>query len=227
MRPTAAALALLAVGAVMPAAAQDCATRLENLRASIDSAERSNLLWRSGLDEEVTALWRTARSLLDQGDEEACQQVSGIATSLMADLTLTGEEGALPGWAEERVTSYEETVPVEEHDGCLSTDRILDANLRNMEDEFLGEIVDVVFGDGGIRYVLVDTESFLGIGSRQVAVPWRALRVTQDEPVFVLDIDAERLEQAPSVEAGGWQAVDGDFGWMQENDAWYAEALAD
>ena len=53
---------------------------------------------------------------------------------------------------------------------------------------------------------------FLGMGEKLFAVPWSALVLDTKNKRFVLDVDKERLENAPGFDANDWPDM--------ANDAW-------
>src|SRR5918995_1739288 len=79
---------------------------------------------------------------------------------------------------------------------------IIGSSLRNTQDQYLGEISDVVFDPNSheITHALVEKGGFLGLGQEVVAVPMTALRVTDDLEIFVVDMTKERFAEAPRLE---------------------------
>jgi PRC-barrel domain len=59
--------------------------------------------------------------------------------------------------------------------------------------------------EGHIAYVLLGTGGILGVGERVRAVPWTAMTVEPIERVVVLDVDREKLHNAPPLEEGVWE----------------------
>lgn len=69
----------------------------------------------------------------------------------------------------------------------------------------LGRIVDVLVDAGGqMRGVVIDLGGFMGVGSRKVAVAWRALVFSsgKDGPVVTVNVTPERLRLGPEVLPG-------------------------
>ncbi|MCK0168756.1 PRC-barrel domain-containing protein [Jannaschia sp. S6380] len=70
----------------------------------------------------------------------------------------------------------------------------------------IGEIGDLIIGvDGNLQSVVVDVGGFLGIGEREVAINWSALRPVYEEDnlqeyFLGLNVTREELEAAPEVE---------------------------
>jgi hypothetical protein len=79
---------------------------------------------------------------------------------------------------------------------------LMGTQVYNAENQSLGEINDVLLAaDGRLKAVVVGVGGFLGIGERDVAVPWETLKVSQDEEqdlVLRLEVGREQLEQAPA-----------------------------
>jgi sporulation protein YlmC with PRC-barrel domain len=76
---------------------------------------------------------------------------------------------------------------------------LLGLNVRNRQRETVGEIEDFMIDvrEGHIAYVLLGTGGILGVGERVRAVPWTAMRIEPVERVVVLDVDKEKLHNAP------------------------------
>ena len=220
------AFATVASAVAMPAAAQsDCPAELEHLRAEIEDDQALNMLWRSGLQNEMRTLYQTASSLSDNGNDSTCLEIAAVMQSILMDMNEPGGVSELGVWQEERLASLEEAVPADERSSKLRIEQILESNLRNMQDEYLGDVEDVVLGDQGVRYVVISRGGFLGMGEEQVAVPWDKLRVTEGEPILVLDVEPEALEEAPSFQAGSYADLD-QAAFSEENDAYYDEVVA-
>ena len=81
------------------------------------------------------------------------------------------------------------------------------ANLENPQGQNLGEIKDVVIdrASGRMAYSVVSFGGFLGMGEKLFAVPWGAFSQPKaDKDTFVLDVDKERLKNAPGFDAHNW-----------------------
>jgi len=53
-------------------------------------------------------------------------------------------------------------------------------------------------GEGRVTTAIISMGSKLGIGGRNVAVPWTSLRAGQDQQKLVFTVDQRLLDQAPS-----------------------------
>lgn len=106
---------------------------------------------------------------------------------------------------------------------------LLNLPVRNMEDEALGDAVEMILNvqEETVSHVVVGVGGFLGIGERNVAIPYEELTLQQDENdnwMFLLDADREMIENAPEIDL---DTVDlGAAGWEAEFDAYWQEGGA-
>jgi sporulation protein YlmC with PRC-barrel domain len=81
------------------------------------------------------------------------------------------------------------------------------ANVENPQGQNLGDIKDIVIdrASGRMAYAVVSFGGFLGMGEKLFAVPWGAFSQPKaDKETFVLDVDKERLKNAPGFDAHNW-----------------------
>lgn len=82
---------------------------------------------------------------------------------------------------------------------------ILGKQVRSSAGEDMGRIVDVIVDKSArVRAAVIDFGGFLGVGNRQIAVAWNAIRPpSQDKPgTFVVDFTRDQLRVAPAYKAG-------------------------
>ncbi|HEX5791924.1 MAG TPA: PRC-barrel domain-containing protein [Rheinheimera sp.] len=118
------------------------------------------------------------------------------------------------------------TQPNGGHNGAgalLSAGSITDDEVCNMQDEKLGKIQDIMLDmtEGKIRYVVLSAGGFLGIGDRLFAVPWKALTLDRENQRFMLDVDVERLKNAPGFDKDQWPDM-ADASWNTSIESYYA-----
>ena len=79
-------------------------------------------------------------------------------------------------------------------------------NVYNRAGEKLGDVNDLLLGsDGKLSTVVIGVGGFLGIGEKEVAVPFSALQVTHKDNSWYLVMDATKdtLKSAPAFEHVG------------------------
>lgn len=105
----------------------------------------------------------------------------------------------------------------------LSASTITGDDVYNMQDEELGKIQDVMLDitEGKIRYAVLASGGFLGMGDRLFAVPWKALKLDTKNRRFLLDVDVERLKNAPGFDKDQWPNM-ADATWNSTIESYYA-----
>ncbi len=105
----------------------------------------------------------------------------------------------------------------------LSASTITGDEVCNMQEEKLGKIQDVMLdiAEGKIRYVVLASGGFLGMGDRLFAVPWKALKLDKENERFMLDVDVDRLKNAPGFDKDHWPNM-ADATWNSTVESYYA-----
>lgn len=99
--------------------------------------------------------------------------------------------------------------------------KIIGTDVRNTRGEKIGDIKDLVLDrNGAISYAVVSTGGFLGIGDRLHAVPWNVIQTAPGRDYRVLDMDKNRLKNAPNFDPNNWPNVIDDQ-WGQDNRRFY------
>jgi sporulation protein YlmC with PRC-barrel domain len=94
--------------------------------------------------------------------------------------------------------------------------------VMNAQGETLGEIEEIMLDvrSGRIAYAVLSAGGFLGIGEKYFAVPWRAFTMDTDRKAFILDVDKERLLDAPGFDKEHWPAM-ADQSWAGQVHSYY------
>lgn len=82
---------------------------------------------------------------------------------------------------------------------------ILGKKVRGADGTDMGRIVDIIADKSGqLRAAIIDFGGFLGVGSRQIAVDWNAIRFPPDGKVDSVEVDLTRdqLRVAPAYKPG-------------------------
>ena len=92
----------------------------------------------------------------------------------------------------------------------------------NSKGEKLGEIEDIMLDvrGGRIAYAVLAVGGLLGIGEKFFAIPWRALTLDTDNKQFILDVDLDRLKNAPGFDKDHWPAM-ADQSWASTVHSYY------
>ena len=108
------------------------------------------------------------------------------------------------------------------HPTLLSADTITGDDVVNLKDEKLGTIEDIMLDthEGKIRYAVLSCGGFLGMGDRLFAIPWSALTLDAAHKRFTLDVDLERLKNAPGFDKDNWPSWS-DPTWSASVDSYY------
>lgn len=92
------------------------------------------------------------------------------------------------------------------HNGLMGADTLIGTDVHNEQAENLGEIKEIMLDmrSGRIEYAVLSFGGFLGMGEKLFAVPWSALKLDADHKYFVLNVDKERLKNAPGFAQDNW-----------------------
>lgn len=92
----------------------------------------------------------------------------------------------------------------------------------NATREHVGEIQEIMLetATGRVAYAVMSFGGFLGVGDKLFAVPWTALHLDTGEKCFVLDVDRERLKEAPGFDKDRWPSM-GDLDWQRQVHGYY------
>lgn len=88
----------------------------------------------------------------------------------------------------------------------MGADTLIGNDVANMDNESIGDIKEIMLdvASGNIEYAVLSFGSFLGFGEKLFAVPWAALKLDTENKRFLLNIDKERLKQAPGFDKDKW-----------------------
>lgn len=173
--------------------------------------------------QKMRALRDAAYVYARDGDEKSCQMVLGSMRAVYEEHEkLVGTEADDPhvrtAW---RRAHLARAKPVAEIAHVMRADILIGSEIRNLEDEKLGEVDDIVLDpeQRGILYVLTSRGGVLGFGEKLVAIRWSDLRATDDHELYVLDVPAKVFEDAPAVDRrnfektadAAWERTLGDY----------------
>lgn len=92
------------------------------------------------------------------------------------------------------------------HPNVLSEGSLKGDKLINPDGEDLGKIEDFIVDTrtGQVIYAILSFGGILGIGNKLFAVPWNAMDLNTDKHAFVLNVDKDKLKNAPGFEKESW-----------------------
>ncbi len=85
-------------------------------------------------------------------------------------------------------------------------DQVIGVNVKNNSNEHLGKVKEIMLDklSGQVAYVVLDCGGFLGLGGKLYALPWHALHYDDDQDCFKVDVNKERLSNAPGFDKDNW-----------------------
>jgi sporulation protein YlmC with PRC-barrel domain len=94
----------------------------------------------------------------------------------------------------------------------IAAEKVNGTDVYNPEGDKLGEVEDIMLDkvSGHVAYAVLSFGGFLGMGEKQYPLPWSALKYDTRQGGYVINMDKERLENAPSIDR------DTDFTWTPD-----------
>jgi sporulation protein YlmC with PRC-barrel domain len=104
----------------------------------------------------------------------------------------------------------------------LSASTLSGDDVCNLKQEKIGRIQDIMLdtASGRIRYAVMSSGGFLGMGDRLFAIPWSALKLDAANHRFILDVAAERLQDAPGFDKDHWPNM-ADPAWASKVESYF------
>lgn len=104
----------------------------------------------------------------------------------------------------------------------MSADSLTGDSVVSTSGEDLGEIESIMLDvpRGRVAYAVLSFGGFLGMGDKLFAIPWDALTLDADRECFILDVEKERLQNAPGFDKDHWPAM-ADTQWANSIHSYY------
>ena len=104
----------------------------------------------------------------------------------------------------------------------MGADTLLGDSVVNGANEDLGDIKEIMLdmSTGQVAYAVLAFGGFLGMGEKLFAVPWQALHLDTVNKRFVLDVDKDRLQNAPGFDKDAWPDM-ADAQWANQIHSFY------
>lgn len=103
---------------------------------------------------------------------------------------------------------------------------IIGYGIRNPQGEDLGKIDNLMINlqKGEVEYAVVEFGSFLGLGAKLFAIPFRELRVDTGNKVFILNREKEYLKRSPGFDKSHWPDTN-DHSYFNNVNMYYGSYL--
>jgi hypothetical protein len=117
-----------------------------------------------------------------------------------------------------------ETVASDETDRLIASSKVEGTAVYNRQGERLGTVKNFMVDkrSGQVAYAVMSFGGFLGIGAHCHPLPWRVLTYDTRQGGYVIDLDKDKLKNAPSY-AEGTSPNWADRSWGSSIDAYYAD----
>ena len=95
-------------------------------------------------------------------------------------------------------------------------------DVYNHKDQDVGDIKEIMLDvrSGSVNYAVLSFGGFLSIGEKLFAVPWSALTLDTKEKRFVLNVEKDRLKDAPGFDKDSWPNM-ADQSWARGIHSFY------
>ena len=106
--------------------------------------------------------------------------------------------------------------------GVLSASTMTGNRVMNPSGENLGKLEDLMLDldRGRVAYAVLSFGGFLGMGDKLFAIPFQALKHDPDRNSFTLNVDKERLKNAPGFDKDNWPST-ADRSWGSQIHSYY------
>lgn len=106
------------------------------------------------------------------------------------------------------------TLERDETANLISSEKVEGTAVYNHQGEKLGSIHHFMVGkrNGRVEYAVLSFGGLFGIGGRFYPLPWDALDYDTDKGGYVVDLDKEKIENAPYYENGREPVFDRPYG---------------
>lgn len=104
----------------------------------------------------------------------------------------------------------------------LSAESLSKNEVFNDREEALGNIKDIMLdvSSGRVNYAVLSFGSFMGMGEKLFAVPWRALKLDTNNKRFILNIGKDQLKKALGFDKDNWPNM-ADQTWAKGIQSFY------
>ena len=104
----------------------------------------------------------------------------------------------------------------------MGANTLIGNDVYNHKDEDLGDIKEIMLDmrSGKIAYAVLSFSGFLGMNEKLFAVPWTALTLDIVNERFILNVEKDRLQDAPGFDEDEWPDM-ADLSWATKVHTYY------
>ena len=108
----------------------------------------------------------------------------------------------------------------------LSATTMIGDKVFNSEGKELGKLEELMLDldRGCIAYAVLSFGGILGMGDKLFAIPWEAMRLDTDRHAFILNVNKDKLKDAPGFDKHHWPETDESIDrakWLSEVYTYY------
>jgi hypothetical protein len=108
--------------------------------------------------------------------------------------------------AQDEMTRAADAAPVavDETDRLIASDKVEGTEVYGLDGQRIGAVYNFMVDKvtGRVAYAVVSFGGFLGLGERFFPLPWAALTYDPERGGYVVDVDRDTLDRAPSFAPG-------------------------
>jgi sporulation protein YlmC with PRC-barrel domain len=114
------------------------------------------------------------------------------------------------------------TDPSTSYRRVMSASSLIKNYVYNRLNQEIGSLKEIMLDvpSGRVAYAVLAVGGFLGLGERLYAIPWGSLTLDEDRQCFIMDVQKERLEQAPTLDPDHWPDMS-DPSWSTRIDSYW------
>lgn len=107
-------------------------------------------------------------------------------------------------------------------ENIVNANSVIGVKVTNNDKENLGKIEEIMIdkSSGEVQYVVLSFGGILGMGEKLFALPWRSISYSPEDSAFILDMNKEKLENAPAFEKSNWPDMSDPL-WKKTINSYY------
>jgi sporulation protein YlmC with PRC-barrel domain len=113
---------------------------------------------------------------------------------------------------------------VADRSSFVKSNEVIGVDVINPQNENLGSIYEIVLdkSQGTVAYAVMESGSFLGLGGKFIALPWKTLRYHPESAAFVINHSKDQIKNSPGFDQDDWPKQ-GKYAYWDEVSTYYAD----